>query len=380
MKIFKIEEVERLALLSLSYFTKIGPQKMKVLRQLFPSYQAIWQASARQLENTGLKPKLITDFIAWRQLFKTEEALKELTQENINFITWHDPAYPDLLREISSPPYVLFYRGSLELLNKVNQPGLAVVGPRKNSPYASKIIDTFLPDLIKAKIIIVSGLALGVDTLAHKITLQKGGLTIAVLGTGLALNVLYPPENISLAKEIVSRGGLLLSEFSPSTPARPQNFPQRNRLISGLCRATLIIEAPQKSGALITAAYALDQNREVLAVPGNIFAYDSSGANNLIKKGAQVITSSNDILEIYGLETQGRESAFKSQKTIPILNSEAEKIIYQLLKDYETRQESLSSDEIAKQSQLDTATINSTLSILELRGIAKNTETGYYIN
>lgn len=380
MKICKITEKEKLALLSLSYFTKLGPQKIKILSQIFTSYQAIWQASAKQLEYAGLKSKLITDFISWRKLFKVEKALKELTQENINFITWHDPAYPDLLREISSPPYVLFYRGSLGLLNKISQLGLAIVGPRKNSPYATKIINTFMPDLIAAKIIVVSGLALGVDTLAHQAALKEVGLTTAVLGTGLASTVLYPPENIYLAKEIIKKNGLLLSEFPPFTPARPQNFPQRNRLISGLCRATLIIEAPQKSGALITATYALDQNREVLAIPGNIFATTSIGANNLIKKGAQVITSPSDVLEIYGLETPEKEACFKSQKSFPILNNEAEKIIYRLLKDYETRQEPLNSDEIASQSQLDTATINSTLSILELRGIAKSTEIGYYIN
>ncbi len=300
MKKYILNEEERLALFSLSHFIKIGPQKMKFLLSHFKSYQKILNASTKQLENVGIKNNLINEFITWRKSFNLEAAEKIIKEEHIGFVTWHDENYPFLLKEIYSPPYVLFYKGNLRLLKKNNlNLCLAVVGPRKNSPLAPKTINYLLPKLIKSNLTVVSGLALGVDTMAHKIAISLRGKTIAVLGTGLSKKVFYPKENLSLCQKIIESNGLIVSEFPPLISARAQNFPQRNRLISGLSKATLIIEAPQRSGALITTSRALEQNREVLAVPGDIFSEFHVGSNNLIKLGAKVVISPDDILEIY---------------------------------------------------------------------------------
>ena len=201
-----------------------------------------------------------------------------------------------------------------------------------------------------------------------------------MLGTGLDCQSIYPSSNRQLVKNIIKKGGLIISEFPPKTQALKQNFPQRNRIISGLCQATLVIEAQNKSGSLITAHYALDQNREVLAIPGNIFSGYSSGTNNLIKSGAKTITKPEDIFEVFKIENQKKLSLNKRKMAEPNLISETEKIIYRILKSASEKAESLTSDEIIKISKLDTSVINSTLSILELRGIAKSNEIGYYIN
>jgi DNA processing protein len=300
MKKYILNKEERSALFSLSHFIKIGPQKMKLLFFHFKSYQKILSASAKQLENLGIKNDLINEFVSWRKSFNLETAEKIIKEENIGFITWHDKNYPFLLKEIYSPPYVLFFKGNLELIKENNLNNcLAVVGPRKNSPLADKTINHLLPKIVKSNLTIVSGLALGVDKMAHEIAISLKGKTIAILGTGLAEKVFYPKENLSLYQEIIKSNNLIISEFPPLISARAQNFPQRNRLISGLSKATLVIEAPKRSGALITTSRALEQNREVLAVPGNIFSEFYVGSNNLIKLGAKVITNPDDILEIY---------------------------------------------------------------------------------
>jgi DNA processing protein len=216
--------------------------------------------------------------------------------------------------------------------------------------------------------------------LAHQETLNNKGITVAVLGTGIDAASVYPYSNRKLATEIIKSGGVLISEFPPKTPALPQNFPQRNRIISGLCQATLVIEAKEKSGSLITASYALDQNREILAIPGNIFSEFSGGTNNLIKAGAKTITKTEDILDVFKIETP-KTLKNKQPKTRTVkLENEIETKIYTAIKQAHDRSEKITTDEIIKITKLDTATTNSTLSILELRGIAKNDEIGYDIN
>jgi len=370
-----------LALLGFSYFQKIGPAKIRLLENYFPNFIEAFSASSSALEQAGLGQKLVSEFIVWRQNFHFTDTLKNLNQENINFITYKNKSYPELLKEIPTPPYLLYYKGNITNLNNSSFNRLAIVGARKHSHYAEKIITSFMAELIANKIVIVSGLALGIDTLAHQEALENQGLTIAVLGTGLDNNNLYPKENCELADKIINLGGLLVSEFPPGTKPLKQNFPQRNRIISGLCQATLVIEAQEKSGSLITAHYALDQNREVLAIPGNIFSDFSNGTNNLIKAGAKTVLRTEDILEVFKIENPQKIKPAKIKVKAEInLKTEIEKIIYHLLRNASERSESLTSDELTKMSQLDTATINSTLSILELRGIAKSNEMGYYIN
>lgn len=368
-----------LALLGFNNFKKIGSTKLESLEKYFSNFKEAFCASSFDLEKAGLKPKLVSEFIIWRKNFDFAELLKKLETENIKFITIKDKDYPYLLKEISYPPYLLYYQGEIKCLNDINKRRLAIVGARKHSAYAEKIINQFTPDIVSNKIEIVSGLAIGIDTLAHNKTLDYSGITIAVLGTGLDIKNIYPQSNIKLAQAIINNGGLLLSEFPLGTGPLRQNFPQRNRIISGLCQATLVVEAEEKSGSLITANYALDQNREVLAIPGNIFSEYSSGTNNLIKSGARVVLKPEDILEIFKIESNNKQ--LSKQKTEDInLKNEIEKAIYNILKGASEKSEVITSDEIVKITKLDTSVINSTLSILELRGIAKTNEMGYYIN
>ncbi len=345
-------------------------------------------ANAIELERAELRPSLADDFIKWRKtpVAAIEAMLNLLEKERISFITWDDPGYPSLLKEISSPPPVLYYKGRLD--DKTDK-RLAVVGSRKFSAYGEKAIAALLPEVINSGITIISGLALGIDSLAHQKALEFKGKTWAVLGSGLDRKSLYPAGNRRLAQAIIDSGGALISEFPPGTPPYKQNFPQRNRIIAGLAQATLVIEAKEKSGALITADYALEENREVLAVPGNIFSEFSAGPNRLIKLGAKMITAPEDILEVYGLDKKLSDNSNAKNKMTKLrsasqlsfsFDTEAENIVYKLLKETSERAEKISADEIIRKTKLDTSVINSTLSILELRGIAKNSESGYDLN
>lgn len=365
--------------LSFSYFYKIGPQKITKLLAYFPDLGVAFNASRPELERAGLEAGLAGEFTAWRKNFSLAAAKKELENEKINFITWNDASYPKLLKEISRPPYILYYRGNL---GGGDTNRLAVVGARQHSAYASKIISELLPPLIRAGIEIISGLAIGVDALAHQAALSNQGITLAILGSGLSTRDIYPAVNRQLADKIIASGGALISEFPPGTAPLKQNFPQRNRIISGLCQATLVIEARQKSGSLITAQSALEQNREVLAVPGNIFSEFSQGPNGLISAGAKTVLGAEDVLEIFNLQPRPIKKPQRkknlNEKFQP--ENEIEGLVYGLLKQSAEKGEKISTDEIIKISQLDTATINSTLSMLEIKGIAKNDGTGYDLN
>lgn len=216
-----------------------------------------------------------------------------LAKKNIKTISIKDANYPNLLREIYDPPSLLYFCGKLDSLEKIC---LAVVGSRKYSPYGKQVIDYIIPLLAK-RVTIISGLARGIDSLTQAKTVAEGGITIGVLGSGIDEESIYPKENLGLAKRIIEAGGAIISEFPPGSPPQKQNFPKRNRIISGLAHGTLIIEAGLKSGSLITARCALEQGREVMAVPGNICSPTSIGTNNLIKLGARAIGSQEDILE-----------------------------------------------------------------------------------
>lgn len=270
-------------------------------------------------------------------------------------ITPKDKEYPQLLREITKYPEELYCQGDISLLNK---PAIAIVGSRKTSTYGVSVTKLFANSLASSGLVIVSGLALGTDALAHKETLLAKGKTIAVLGSGI--NDISPKTNLRLAQEIIDSGGLIISEFSPDTPPYPWNFPQRNRIIAGLCLGTLITEAAQKSGALITAYLALEQNREVFAVPGSIFSQNSQGTNKLIKAGANTVVKPEEIFDTlklnYSIEFPDEKIANKlEQQIIDIL-----------------KHEPLHIDKIANFARLDISTINSTVVALEMKGLIQN--------
>jgi DNA processing protein len=264
--------------------------------------------------------------------------------------------YPEILSQIYDPPQELYVWGELKKREKLP---LAIVGTRKVSSYGAKLAKEFSFYLAQTGFTIISGLALGVDGLAHKGALEAKGKTIAVLGSGL--NYIYPASHKKLAEEIVKKGGAVISEYPPDTGPRKEFFPMRNRIVAGLSLGTLVIEAPKISGALITARLALEENREVMAVPSDIWRKSAEGSNDLLKKGAKVITSPQDVLEIFNLELKINPEE-KEQK----LETKEEKLIFEAIKN-----EPMDIDKIAEKTGLPIPTINATLTQLEAKNIVK---------
>ncbi|HEY5588293.1 MAG TPA: DNA-processing protein DprA [Candidatus Paceibacterota bacterium] len=267
--------------------------------------------------------------------------------------------FPKPLLEIPQPPKTLYIRGKLP---DPDLTYLAVVGSRKYTSYGRDICEKLIRGLKDCPIVIVSGLALGIDSIAHKTAMEVGLTTISFPGSGLDNNVLYPRTNIRLAQEIVNNGGCLISEFEPNFIATLYSFPQRNRLMAGISKAVLIIEAEEKSGTLITARMALDYNRDVLAVPGSAFSSNSTGTNNLIKQGATPITSSEDILEALGFEIERPEISDKEKYAD--CSKEELKIISLL-------REPMERDDLIRESGMKIAEANALLSIMELKDFIK---------
>jgi DNA processing protein len=231
-------------------------------------------------------------------------ALAQARRAHMAVLTWGDPAYPATLSVIVDPPPVLWIRGDVAALSGL---AVAIVGSRAGSPYSLTVAEKLAADLASRGLVIVSGLARGVDSAAHRGALAAPGATLAVLGSGA--DVVYPPEHRSLAHDIAASGGAVVSELAPGTPPQPQFFPLRNRIISGLSRAVLIVEAGEKSGSLITARCALEQGRDVLAVPGNVLSGRNRGGHALLRDGAKIVESADDILEELGMPAPARPGA-----------------------------------------------------------------------
>ena len=339
---------------------KIGATRLARLYGFFSSMQEAWQASFSDLMSSGLEEKIVNEFFAEKNSIDPDAEWKKLEKENIKVVTIGDKHYPKLLKEIWNPPSLLYYKGTLPENEEYT---IGVVGTRKISNYGKQIIPQVVNDLVKNGFTIVSGLALGVDALAHKTTVDCKGKTVAVLGSGIDEQNIYPTQNRYLASEIIKNGGAVISEYPLGTIAFPGNFPFRNRIISGLSLGTLVIEAAEESGALITAKYALDQNREVFAVPGSIFSPTSAGPNKLIKMGARVVTSIDDILETLNLANA--TEFIKNKKIIP-QSPEEEKISTILT------QEPMHIDKVILGSGLDAARVGAILTLMEMKGLVKN--------
>ncbi len=224
-----------------------------------------------------------------------------LGQQGVSLLLLGEDGYPSSLFDLPQPPLGLYVHGDLGFIAKQDN-ALAVVGTRMCTPYGKVVCERLIPDLARRGIIIVSGLALGIDTLAHSLAVQNGGATLAVLGSGLGR--LYPSQNRKLAEDIIGSGGAVVSEYHLTTSPFKFNFPRRNRIVAALSRATLVVEAPEKSGALITTTHALEMGRDVFTVPGAINSTSSFGTNKLIKDGALIATNPEDILQYFGLNTQ----------------------------------------------------------------------------
>jgi DNA processing protein len=344
---------------ALNKINGLGPQKIKKLLNFFGAAERVWKSDARELEQSGIGPALTEKIIAERSIINPESEWEKLNRENIQLLTPDNPDYPRLLKEIPSAPFVLYKKGSLDLNSA---PLISVVGSRKFTAYGQQAAESLVHALTQAGLIIVSGMALGIDGIAHRAALDSGGRTIAVLGDSLDEKNISPRSNFELSREIIENGALI-SDYPIETPAGEFTFPARNRLIAGISLGTLIIEAGEKSGSLITANLALEFNREVFTVPGSIFSSQSFGTNQLLKEGAKLVTGVKDILEELNLE----ECLY--QKNIPprIPATPEEKILLKVLSN-----EPLHIDNITRVSKLGTVSVSATLSMMEIKGWIKD--------
>ncbi len=334
----------------------IGAVRLKGLLDFFGSLEIAWQAPVDALQAAGLSGKIIENLLVVRKGVNLERVWERIQTQGIHVMTWDDEAYPHRLKEIDQPPPVLYVRG--EILDEDNF-SVAVVGTRRITPYGRQVAEEVGRFLAQHGITVVSGMARGVDSVTHDACLRAGGRTFAVLGCGV--DVIYPPEHERLAGRIIERGALI-SDYGPGTPPDSANFPPRNRIISGLSMATVVVEAGETSGALITATFAAEQGRDVLAVPGNINAPQSKGTNRLIQQGARPLLKPDDILDALQLELVNEHH--EARAVLPAEPLEA--CILQVL-----GSQPLHVDEIGVQSGLSIDKVSATLTIMELKGMVR---------
>lgn len=338
---------------------QVGPMRFAKICAYFDSLETAWQANLQEFRNAGIELVIAEKIISKRKEISPDQEMEKLEKENIEIMTKNDKLYPALLKEISSAPAILYYKGQLQK----DEIAIGIVGSRKVSTYGMQATTKLARELSGNNITIVSGMALGIDGIAHRECLKLGKRTIAVLGGGIDEKSIYPASNRQIAKEIISNGAII-SEYPIGTPSLRQHFAIRNRIISGLSLGILIIEAAQSSGTLITAKFALEQNREIFAVPGSIFSKTSTGTNNLIRLGAKLVTRIEDITEELNLN-----SLFKFEKKDQIIpdNDEEALILENLSPD-----EPLHIDQLAKITKMNVMALSGLLTLMEIKGKVKN--------
>lgn len=338
----------------------IGPVRFRLLLNYFrDDLTTAWQAENRELARAGLDQKTIERFLFQRAKIEPEHEVERLEQAGVSVLTWRDHAYPALLREIDGSPPVLYLKGKL---SEADRFALGVVGTRNADTYGQQVTERLVTELVRGQVTVVSGLALGIDTFAHNAALDAGGRTLGVLACGL--DVVYPARNARLALRIGEGGqGALISEYPLGVRPESSNFPARNRIIAGLSQGVLVVEAGEKSGALITAEFAIKQGREVFAVPGNIFSSRSTGTNRLLKDGAHVVQEVRDILDALNLFMLPLQ--VEVQAILPE-NSEESKLLSLLC------HEPMHIDELISISELAAPTVTATLTMLELKGLVRS--------
>lgn len=334
----------------------IGPTRLRALLDYFGDVERAWHATTEELRLAGLDRRSLENLIAVRAALDLDQELKQIADAGAQVLTWESPNYPRLLREIHDPPPVLYVKGTLE---EEDAWAVAVVGTRRASPYGREVTRRLTRALSCSGITIVSGLARGIDSEAHRAALEAGGRTIAALGCGI--DQIYPPEHRQLAQQIIAHGALV-SDYPVGTQPEGRNFPPRNRIISGLSLGVLVSEAGIRSGALITADFAAEQGREVFAVPGSILTRGNAGTNALIRDGAAVVLRPEDILEQLNL-TMVAEQA-EARQVLPADETEA------ALLDHLSA-EPTHVDELRQQVGLPIAQVTSTLALMELKGMVR---------
>jgi len=355
-----VTEDERAYWVVLSMAAGIGPVRFQRLLETCGGARGAWQASDLQLAAAGLERRTADSLRRLRERTTPAAVAARLAQLKLRTLTLLDDEYPAGLRQVADPPPVLFVRGRL---CPADAQAVGLVGTRRATAYGQAVAERLARDLAVAGVTVVSGLAKGIDTSAHRASLQAGGRTIAVLGNGL--DQVYPAENAGLARQIVEGdAGAVVSEFAPGVPPDAVNFPRRNRIISGLTIGTVIVEAGVRSGAMITADFALEQGREVMAVPGSVFSPMSVGPNELLKQGATPVTTVDDILNILstyhasaGTEPVGRQ--------VPRLGLEETTVLQALGGDPRHV------DELARTLDLGPGQVSAALAMLELKGLVR---------
>ncbi len=346
------------ALLELSSIPLIGPTRLRKLISVLGSPEAVMEASFRQLVGIeGIDRKTAERIKQGPDKAFVQTQLQKIKEYDVQVLSYWDDAYPDSLKRIYDPPAFLFYKGKPDALQV---PAIAVVGTRVPSNYGKLVTEKFVRTLAQNHFAIISGFARGVDSIAHKTALQNNAFTIGVLGNGI--DVIYPPENKQLFEQIVEKG-IILTEYFMGTPPDSGNFPKRNRIISGISVGVLVTEAGAKSGALLTAMYANDQNREVFAVPASVLTPKSAGCHKLLKEGATLAEHPEEIIEI--LEPQIQLRREKATRPDPKLSGALKKIYDVLSAD------PLHVDQIAIQTGLSSAETLSSLLTLELMGLIR---------
>lgn len=343
----------------------IGPAKVQALLDYFGSLANAWSATEQQLIQIGLDKRAINSLRTTRSEIDLDGCLRQIKQAGIHLLTWESDDYPPYLQEIPSPPPLLYVKGALA---EIDQWAVAIVGTRRLTAYGRQITQELVAGLVRNNITIVSGLARGIDAVAHKTAVELGGRTVAVLGSGL--DCIYPAENRGLANSIAGGSGAVISEYGLGVRPEAKNFPPRNRIISGLSLGVVVVEAGERSGALITTNFAAEQNRDVFAVPGNINSPASAGPNRLIQDGAKLVTKVEDILEELNVHMVVERTAV--QMTLPETAEEA--ALYTHLS-----AQPVHIDDLSRESGLPSSIVSSTLTIMELKGMVQQVGNMNYV-
>jgi len=349
------------AIYSFSYF---GPARIKLLLSYFKTAKKIWLSKSKELIEIGLSQKKVLEFDEYRKNFDIPEYFEKLKKLKINVVTILDKNYPVNLRGLTGAPSVLYFKGTLKTADTNS---VAIVGSRKMTSYGREVAEKFAGELASFGVTIISGLARGIDTAAHKGALSVSGRTIAVLGNGL--DTIYPPENTKLADEIIKNGGAIVSEYPLGYPALPVNFAIRNRIVSGMSSCVIVVEGAVKSGTLLTATHAAEQGKTVFAIPGQITSPLSAAPHYLLKNGARIATSARDILE--EMDMQVKVDTERIERVLPSTKDEA--ILIEFLTN-----EPMHLDELVRISGCETAEISARLTIMEMKGMVRNLGKGMY--
>lgn len=336
---------------------RIGRARFLLLEKHFGKLENAWTASAGELRAAGLDQPAISAILSDRDQISPDEEIERLARHRVRALTWNDGAYPAKLKEIYDLPPVLYVRGDLQ---PADEWAIAIVGTRRATPYGRQVAEQFATELAGSRVTVVSGLARGIDAIAHRAALAAGGRTIAVMACGL--DIVYPPEHVKLAQEVLERGALI-SDYPLGTQPRADYFPRRNRIMSGISLGVLMVEGDVNSGAMITARLALEQNREVFAVPGTIYAPTYRGNNKLIQDGeAKLVSRVEDVLEELNLTMVPQQ--MEMTELIPADETEA-----RLLRRLSSQPRHI--DEVRRESGLPIAVVSSALAMLELKGMVR---------